>query len=101
MAKKPTAEEQRHYKKVLSIGCIACRLQGFNDTPAEIHHLRKGAGMGQKSSNDKVIPLCPVHHKYGYKDKDIVEYGYHQSPKNFEERYGTELELLEKVRGLL
>ena len=103
MSKKQNKAEKEHYKKVAALGCIICRLQGYHDTPAEIHHIRTGSGMGQRSSNFDVIPLCPVHHRLGYKDKKegIEEFGYHQSPARFEESYGTELELLETTRGLL
>lgn len=81
---------------VAELGCIVCRNMGFPDSPAEVHHIKSGVGMGQKSSNFDVIPLCPVHHRNG-------DYGtaYHRGPKEFEKRYGTELKLLEQTKELL
>jgi len=82
------------YSKVAALGCIVCRVHYNVVTPAQIHHLRVDTGMGQKS--DKVIPLCPLHHQHG-------GYGvaYHAGPKEWERRYGTQLELWQKVQELL
>ena len=44
-------------------------------------------GMGQKNSHDKVIPLCWEHHQ----GND----GFHHAPGTWQDKYGTELELLE------
>ena len=51
--------EKEHLSKVASVGCIVCRNLGFGESPAEIHHVRTGQGMGQRASNYKAIPLCP------------------------------------------
>lgn len=51
--------EKEHLSKVASVGCIVCRNLGFGESPAEIHHVRTGQGMGQRASNYEVIPLCP------------------------------------------
>ena len=51
--------EKEHLSKVASVGCIVCRMQGNEESPAEIHHVRTGQGMGQRASNYEVIPLCP------------------------------------------
>jgi hypothetical protein len=95
MAKKnKTKAEKVHMNKVASLGCIACRVIGYEGTPPELHHIRANAGVGQKSSNYDVIPLCAHHHRI---DKNAI----HQSKVNFEADFGTELELLEMVKGLL
>jgi len=86
MSKK---EEQRHMDKIASFGCIICHLLGYEESPCELHHIKEGR-MGKKSSNFKVIPLCPKHHRIGKES-------YHYSPKNFEEKWGTQEKLLEKV----
>jgi len=79
---------------VARLGCVVCRVFLKQPSPAEIHHLRIGAGMGRKG--DKVIPLCPIHHRLG-------GYGvaYHAGRKGFEDNYGTELELWEQSNALL
>ncbi len=63
-------------------------------TPAEIHHLRNDVGVGQRS--EKVIPLCPTHHRLG-------GYGvaFHAGRGKFEEKYGTEEELWNITQSLL
>lgn len=88
--------EKDHLSKVASIGCIVCKLQGNEGTPAEIHHIRHGNGMSQRASNYDVIPLCQWHHRLGGYSVAI-----HAGRKEFESLYGTELELLEQVRNLI
>ena len=96
MAKKKhkTKAEKLHMNKVAELGCIACRVIGYEDTPASLHHIRSNVGAGQKASHYEVIPLCPHHHQHGPN-------AIHQSKKNFEADFGTELELLGMVDGLL
>ena len=83
-----TKAERAYFNKVVELGCIVCRM------PAEIHHLRTGAGMGMKSKD--VIPLCPNHHRNGGHGVAI-----HAGRLQFEKNFGTELELLERVHKLL
>lgn len=82
------------------IPCIVCCNNGFQGTPAELHHPRRGVGMGLKSSDHDVIALCPIHHRTG----GYGEIALHMGIESFEERYGTEEELLfqmkERVRLL-
>jgi hypothetical protein len=85
-----TKAEKQHLDNVASLGCIICR------RPAEIHHIRKGAGMAMKSSHFDAIPLCPDHHRNGGYGTAI-----HAGQKAFEEKFGTEEELLQKVRAML
>lgn len=58
-----TKIERQHLSKVAALGCIVCSKMGYRDTPAEIHHLRSGMGIGQRSSHFRTIPLCPEHHR--------------------------------------
>lgn len=89
-----TKAESAHLSRIASLGCIACRIIGHNDTPAEIHHIRTGMGMGQRNDNYHVIPLCPHHHRHGPN-------AIHQSKVKFERDFGTEKELLEGIHGAL
>ena len=89
--------EKDHLNRVAELGCIVCLVQGNQGTPAEIHHIRDGQGMAQRASNYDVVPLCPIHHRTG----GYGEVGFHQSPKRFVERYGSERELLEEVERML
>ena len=86
-----TREEKQYLNDVAQLGCIACRMNGFSGTPAEVHHQRKGTGAGRRASHFDTIPLCPGHHRH---DDDAI----HRSPKLFEELYGLESELVRKTR---
>lgn len=39
-----------------------CRHMGYGPTPAQVHHLREGQGMGQRASAWLTVPLCDTHH---------------------------------------
>ena len=88
-----TKAEKVHMRKVADVGCIACRKLGYEDTPAELHHVKKGT-MGKKASNYEVIPLCPHHHRTSNES-------YHLNPLWFTEKFGTQQELLEEVTRLI
>ena len=80
--------------EVAELGCIVCRNNGFPNTPATIHHLRAGSGMGQRGR--KVIPLCWHHHLSGPRGE-----AFHQGRKSFEANHGTEEALWEQTQKLL
>lgn len=88
--------EKKHYDKLAQLGCIVCINLGYGYSLPHIHHIRHGAGLAQKSDWRNAIPLCPSHHLHG-------GYGIalHAGIKEFERKYGTETELLEKVKRLL
>lgn len=93
MAKKQaTKVEKEHMQRVASLGCIIC------GQPAEIHHLT-GSGMGLRSNHFTIIPLCFDHHSA----QSRLPFGYaaHKGTKSFEQRFGTQLELLTKTQELL
>ena len=52
-----TKEEKKHLERVASIGCIVCRNSGRYDIPAEVHHIRNGAGIGRRNSHLPIIGL--------------------------------------------
>jgi hypothetical protein len=72
--------------EVAARGCIVCGGMGYLGTPAEVHHLRAGVGMGQRGT--RAIPLCPRHHRTG-------GYGValHAGQREWESRYGSEVTL--------
>ena len=79
-----TKAQKQHYDKIARIGCSLCKfVLGYDDTPAEIHHIRRSG----KRSNAPVIPLCPEHHRG---NTGIHGYG----RKQFERVYGTTEETL-------
>lgn len=98
----PSKVEKVHMAKVAALGCVACRMIGYYDTPATLHHIRHGQGIAQRANNFQVIGLCPIHHQYGDGTKTYgFEYGLHHSPKEFEAKFGTEEELLRMVLKLI
>lgn len=87
----PAKAEKEHYRRVAELGCSLCRHQGFEGTPAELHHIRRTG----KRSNAPVIPLCPAHHRF---DTGIHGMG----RKRFEREYAiTEEQLLVQTEKLL
>ncbi|AYN29986.1 DUF968 domain-containing protein [Buttiauxella sp. 3AFRM03] len=96
MSKKRTHKtkaEQQHLERVAALGCIVCSNLGYPDSPAIIHHIRTGQGKGQRASHFETLPLCPIHHQF-----HGIGMSYHDCPKTWEAKFGTELELLERVR---
>lgn len=84
-----TLKEKKHMNAVAELGCAVCRRMGYEGTPAELHHPRKGVGMAQRSNHMSVLPLCCEHHRgnmgihgmgrkafeahYGYTEKDLYD----------------------------
>lgn len=93
-----TKDEKKHISRVVGLGCIACLQDGIHDTPAEAHHIRAGVGRGQRASHYEVLPLCPAHHRGTHHPKCR---SIHLDRVNFIKQFGTEAELLEKVKRLL
>jgi hypothetical protein len=86
-----TKDEKKHFSKLAQIGCVLCWHLGYEETPAEMHHIRRAG----KRSTSPVIPLCPEHHRG---DSGIHGMG----RKAFERRYGiTEEALLQIVNEIL
>ena len=90
MTRRLTVAEREHLAAVAALGCLICAM------PAEVHHIRHQVGAGRRASHFKTIPLCPTHHRLGNHGVAI-----HAGKKTWEAKFGTELELLEKVKGLL
>ena len=84
--KKPaTKAEKEHMSRVASLGCWVC------SQPAQVHHIRpKGLGFSMRSSHYDTIPLCMSHH--------TGSFSINNRKKEFEAKYGTEHEILQKVK---
>ena len=83
--------KNKHYNKVADLGCILCKKIGYDGTPCEIHHIRRG---GRRDSAP-VIGLCLSHHR-----GNIGVHG--MGRKAFERHYQTtEEELLAWTEELL
>ena len=82
---KHTKQERELMKQMVEYGCVVCRKHYQVYTPPNIHHFRKGMGMGQRSH--LFIPLCWNHHQH-------PKHGIHGGTKSWTVKYGTEQELL-------
>ena len=86
-----------HFERVAALGCIACLIDGNPGTPAELHHIRETAGGGQKALDSDVISVCPAHHR-GTMHPAVPSI--HLDRLTFIARYGSETELLARVRAM-
>ncbi len=84
MAKPPNKKTKQAYQRAVEFGCVVCKKHYGLRTEPTIHHLT-GGGMALKSK--KFIPLCHEHHQGNQ--------GVHHNTKVFEERFGTQEELLD------
>ncbi len=87
-----TQKEKDYLRDVAQLSCIACRINGRETTPVEVHHQREGVGMGQRASHFDTMPLCPLHHRFSTEDS------IHQARTAFVEKYGMESELVKQTR---
>lgn len=89
-------KDREYLSRLADLGCIVPLEDGDCGGLAEIHHIRDGQGLGQRASHHQTLALCAAHHRTG-------GYGvaFHAGRKEFERKYGTEAELLAKVRRLL
>ncbi len=92
-ARPPTAAERRHWERVRSLGCIVgpngCK--GYTS----IHHC--GTGAGGRKDHMKVIGLCLDMHHIGPEGVD----GKRMSKRAWQEKFGTEDELIARTERLL
>lgn len=86
-----------NFERVSALGCIACLMDGNPGTPPELHHPRSSAGMGQKAPDTDVLPLCHRHHRGTDHPRTP---SIHLDRLAFIERYGSETELLARVRAM-
>lgn len=81
---------------ISTLGCIVCRVHYDCESPAEVHHID---GKTKAGAHMNTIPLCYRHHREGVNNDMYVSR--HPYKTEFVKRYGTEEELLQKVKDLL
>lgn len=94
--KQPTKSEREWMGRVAELGCQVCRNLGTPGTPATLHHIRAGMGMGQRNDHWHILPLCKFHHQSGPHGD-----AFHAGPKVWQQRFGTEMDLYYQVLELL
>ena len=88
MGKYRSKKVKEYMRSVAELGCICC------GRIPELHHPRFNVGLSQRGDDMDVIPLCPEHHRYG-------KISIHLGKKEFIKRFGTEKELVEKLKRML
>lgn len=89
--------ELLHIAKVVSIGCIVCLNMGFEDSPAELHHIKDYNGMAVRKSHFEALPICPLHHRTGGPGV-----AFHATGRaEWESKHGNQWDLLEQVRAMI
>jgi hypothetical protein len=59
-----TATESRYLGRVASLRCVLCSHLGqIQEGRTFVHHVKEGAGIGQRSGNWLVIATCHEHHQ--------------------------------------
>lgn len=94
--RNPSAAEKRFHDQLASLGCIACRLDGNHNPIVSIHHID---GRTKPGAHMRVLPLCAGHHQDGYGIPGLI--AVHPYKRRFEDRYGSQYELLAMCEQLL
>ena len=90
----PTKKELQMWDDIAAIGCLPCAQEGFINTMVSIHHCD---GRTKPQAHKMVIALCHHHHQGG----DMNNPSIHPWKKRFENKYGTQQELMDKTNKLL
>lgn len=93
----PNAEELRFMDAIGSLGCLACAKDGNVNPWISLHHIQ---GRTQVGAHKKVIGLCAGHHQKGT-GNDPTMIAVHPDKYRFEQKYGTQYELLEEAKQKL
>jgi hypothetical protein len=89
----PTKLESDWMDRIVAYGCIACRIDGRGFVAAAVHHILRG---GRRIGHLFTLPLCdPGHHQNG---AHLDKVSRHPWKARFEARYGTEFELLARLK---
>lgn len=92
-----TKADQAFHNKLAGLGCVACLKDGHLNPWISIHHID---GRTKPGAHRKVLALCAGHHQDGTgQDKTMI--AVHPFKARFEERYGSQYELLEQCKALL
>jgi hypothetical protein len=90
----PTKAEKKQWDRIAALGCIACLQDGIFNDYVSIHHVD---GRTKAGCHKKVLALCGSHHQTGGQEAPAI----HPYKAQFEAKYGTQLELMEKTAKLL
>ena len=102
-----STRDKKRYYALHAIGCVICKIQGFEWTAAEIHHLVDKGYRKLSGGNQATIPLCPWHHRGEPMDHTTRYMVATRGPsmalesKFFAATFGTQRELLARVNDMI
>lgn len=89
----PTVEEAAWMASIVSLGCIACLLDGVLPRATAVHHILRG---GRRIGHLFTLPLCDPGHHQGGQPLGLISR--HPWKARFEKVYGAEMDLLVLVQ---
>lgn len=92
----PSAADKRLHNQLAALGCIACRIDGNHNPVVSIHHID---GRTKPGAHERVLPLCAGHHQDGTGIPGLI--AVHPWKRQFEQKYGSQYELLAMCMGLI
>ena len=93
----PTVEESRFMSAIASLGCIACKKDGWHNPDVSVHHID---GRTKPGAHFLVLGLCAGHHQDGTGANPTL-IAVHPYKARFEERYGAQRSLLAECIAML
>jgi hypothetical protein len=95
--RSPSKSEKELHDAIAKIGCIACIKDGVFNDHVSIHHI---SGRTRQDAHLLVLALCAGHHQDGTgNDKTMI--AVHPFKARFEDRYGSQIDLLAETMELL
>ena len=94
--RNPNKTEKIWLDSICQIGCIVCKLHHGVFSPGLPHHIEGRVKIG---AHLKTICLCHKHHQAD--DSHPAYESVHGNKYLFEQRYGTQSELLEKTKEII
>jgi hypothetical protein len=83
-------KDKKRHDDIARLGCVLCYYLGINDTPAELHHVRR---FGGKRSEAPILPLCTEHHRG---NSGVHGLGAKAFERHYEVEFDTLIEIVER-----
>lgn len=87
----PTVYEARRIDDFRLVGCIACWMLGYPETPYDVQHFLSG---GTRRGHAASCPLCPPHHRGVAFDPALHIVCFAKQPTAFRQIFGSDDELI-------
>lgn len=94
---RPTKAEQERFRKLIQLGCVACRKAGSGYSYPEIHHILSG---GRRMGHMQSIPLCFAHHRIP-NNGTVIGPSLADGSRLFAAKFGSQMELLAEVNHMV